>query len=128
MIDYDSIWRTQDEIRTVVNAVLGECIWNLSYEHRRTSLVEVAAVGVVAVDVEHPAAALPVQRAIEVAKGSILVVLPGGEHVAEVSVTAAPPSTEHVTSPIDAHQIVEVNLIDGIVLCVCQVQLVGHLI
>ena len=44
MIDYDSIWRTQDEIRTVVrstsgrllpkgrkNAVLGECIWNLSY-------------------------------------------------------------------------------------------------
>ena len=31
MTDYDSIWRTQDEIRTVVNAVLGECIWNLSY-------------------------------------------------------------------------------------------------
>ena len=26
MTDYDSIWRTQDEIRTVVNAVLGECI------------------------------------------------------------------------------------------------------
>ena len=35
MTDFDSIWRTQDEIRTVVNAVLGECIWNLSYnEHR----------------------------------------------------------------------------------------------
>ena len=30
MTDFDSIWRTQDEIRTVVNAVLGECIWNLS--------------------------------------------------------------------------------------------------
>jgi len=30
MIDLDSIWRTQDEIRTVVNAVLGECIWNLT--------------------------------------------------------------------------------------------------
>ena len=36
MIDYDSIWRTQDQIRTVVNAVLGECIWNLSYNERRT--------------------------------------------------------------------------------------------
>ena len=35
MTDYDSIWRTQDEIRTVVNAVLGECIWNLSYSERR---------------------------------------------------------------------------------------------
>jgi len=38
MTDYDSIWRTQDEIRTVVNAVLGECIWNLSYNERRASL------------------------------------------------------------------------------------------
>ena len=35
MTDFDSIWRTQDEIRTVVNAVLGECIWNLSYNERR---------------------------------------------------------------------------------------------
>jgi hypothetical protein len=31
MKDFDSIWHTLDEIRTVVNAVLGECIWNLSY-------------------------------------------------------------------------------------------------
>jgi len=37
-IDYDSIWRTQDEIRTVVNAVLGECIWNLSYSERRMAI------------------------------------------------------------------------------------------
>lgn len=28
MTDYDSIWRMQDEIRMVVNAVLGECIWD----------------------------------------------------------------------------------------------------
>ena len=34
MIDFDSIWRTQDEIRTVVNAVLGECIWNLSFNEK----------------------------------------------------------------------------------------------
>ena len=49
MIDFDSIWRTQDEIRTVVNAVLGalgfaategtqECIWNLSYSERRMAI------------------------------------------------------------------------------------------
>ena len=35
MTDWDSIWRSQDEIRTVVNAVLGECIWNLGYSERR---------------------------------------------------------------------------------------------
>ena len=39
MTDFDSIWRTQDEIRTVVNAVLGECIWNLSYDERRSAIV-----------------------------------------------------------------------------------------
>ena len=39
MIDFDSIWRTQDEIRTVVNAVLGECIWNLAYDERRDAIV-----------------------------------------------------------------------------------------
>ena len=39
MTDYDSIWRTQDEIRTVVNAVLGECIWNLSYSEQRRAIV-----------------------------------------------------------------------------------------
>ena len=39
MKDLDSIWRTQDEIRTVVNAVLGECIWNLTYNERRSAIV-----------------------------------------------------------------------------------------
>ena len=38
MIDFETIWRTQDEIRTVVNAVLGECIWNLSYSERRMAI------------------------------------------------------------------------------------------
>ena len=38
MTDYDSIWRTQVEIRTVVNAVLGECIWNLSYNEHRMAI------------------------------------------------------------------------------------------
>lgn len=31
MIDFDAIWRFQDEVRTVVNACLGDCIWNLNY-------------------------------------------------------------------------------------------------
>ena len=38
MIDFETIWRTQDEIRTVVNALLGECIWNLSYSERRMAI------------------------------------------------------------------------------------------
>ena len=38
MTDFDTIWRQQDEIRTVVNAVLGECIWNLRYSERRMAI------------------------------------------------------------------------------------------
>lgn len=38
MTDYNSIWRTQDEIRTVVNAVLGEYIWDLRYNDRRMAI------------------------------------------------------------------------------------------
>ncbi len=38
MTDFDTIWRTQDEIRTVVNAVLGEYIWYLSYNERRMAI------------------------------------------------------------------------------------------
>ena len=39
MTDFDSIWRTQDEIRTVVNAVQGECFWHLAYDERRMAIV-----------------------------------------------------------------------------------------
>ena len=38
MTDWDSIWRIQDEIRTVVNAAQGECIWNLGYSEKRMGI------------------------------------------------------------------------------------------
>ena len=31
MIDFDAIWRFQDEVRTAVDACLDDCIWNLNY-------------------------------------------------------------------------------------------------
>ena len=38
MIDFDAIWRCQDEVRTVVEASLGDCIWNLNYNSNRQCL------------------------------------------------------------------------------------------
>ena len=38
MTDFEAIWHTQDEIRTVVNAVLGECIFSLAYSHERMAI------------------------------------------------------------------------------------------
>ena len=34
-VDFDAIWRFQDEVRTCVNATLGDCIWNLNYNLAR---------------------------------------------------------------------------------------------
>lgn len=38
MTDFDFIWRKQDEIRTVVDAVLGCGIWNLNYNTKREAI------------------------------------------------------------------------------------------
>lgn len=38
MTDFDSIWHIQDEIRTIVNAVLGECIFYLAYSPDRKAI------------------------------------------------------------------------------------------
>lgn len=38
MTDFDSIWHKQDEIRTVVDAVIGCGIWNLAYNQRRDAI------------------------------------------------------------------------------------------
>ena len=34
-VDFDAIWRYQDEVRTCVNACLGDSIWNLNYNPMR---------------------------------------------------------------------------------------------
>ena len=38
MTDFDTIWRQQDEIRTVVDAAVGCGIQNLSYSERRGAI------------------------------------------------------------------------------------------
>ena len=38
MTDYDRIWRTQDEIRTVVDATLGCGIWDIRYSPMRQAI------------------------------------------------------------------------------------------
>lgn len=38
MTDYDTIWRTQDEIRTVVDAALGCGIWDIRYNPKRQAI------------------------------------------------------------------------------------------
>lgn len=38
MTDFDSIWRQQDEIRTVVDAAIGCGIWDIRYNSKREAI------------------------------------------------------------------------------------------
>ena len=75
----------------IVGSVLVVIAALVSHVNLGTSLVEVAAVGIVGVDVESPAPIVPAQWTIEVRQTEILVILIGSQHIHEVSVPAIPP-------------------------------------
>lgn len=55
-------------------------------------------------------------------------VLPINEDVAQVGITYGPVSRINVIASVYAHQVVEVYLIDRLILCLVEVQLIRHLI
>ena len=99
----------------------------VGHEHRRVCIVEMPSV-VVRVHCKCPATCLPSHRAIEVGECHILVELPAVQHEAEVSITAIPPDAEDITVSVQAHQVVEIDLIDCLILCSGEVELVSHLV
>ena len=111
----------------IVRAVNSVMTTLVGHEHRWTVIVEMASV-VVRVHCKRPAASLPSYRAIEVGESHILVVLPAVQDIVEVSVTAIPPDAEDISVSVQAHQVVEVDLIDCLILCSGEVELVGHLV
>ena len=88
----------------------------VAHEHRRMCIVETAS-AIVSVHCECPSTSLPSHGAIEVVQCYILVILPRSQHEAEVCVTTIPPDAKHVTMTVQAHQVVEVDLIDCLILC-----------
>ena len=111
-----------------LQATIGRAVTTLvSYEHRWTVIVEMASV-VVRVHCECPAACLPCYRTIEVGESHILVELPTVQDIAEVCVAAIPPDAEDISVSVQAHQVVEVDLIDCLILCSGEVELVSHLV
>ena len=105
-----------------MNTVVGTLV---GHEHCWMVIVEMTSV-VVRVHCERPVACLPCYRAIEVGESHILVKLPAVQDIAEVSVTAIPPDAEDITVSVQAHQVVEVDLIDCLILCSGKVELVNN--
>ena len=81
-----------------------------------TAEVEVVAMGIAGVDAEVPVASVPVEGTIEIGGCAQGFPLPRVEHVAQVEIATLPVGTEHIVAAGDAHQIVEVYFIDGLVL------------
>ena len=94
----------------------------------RATEVEVVTVRIAGVDGKVPVAGVPVERTVEVSGCAEEIPLPGVEDVAQVEVAALPVGTEHIVVAGHSHQVVEVNLVGGLVLCIGQIQLVGHLV
>ena len=85
------------------------------------SEVEVVAMRVAGVDAEVPIASFPVQGTIEVGGCAESLPLPVEQDIAHVQVAALPVGGVYVVVACHTHQVVEVNLIGGLILFVCEV-------
>lgn len=101
---------------------------SIDCHERRPAEEEVVAVWIAGIDAEMPIATVPIERAVEVAGGTVGPVLPVEKDVAQVKVTLSPVVTVEVIIVINAHQVVKVHFIGGFILVVCQVEFISHLV
>ena len=101
---------------------------SVRYVSCRTREIEVRAVRIVRVDAEMPVTVVPEHGTEEIACSLVCGILPVIEYVAEVYVTLSPWSGINVTCSSYLHQVVEVYLVCGLILLLCEVQLVSHLV
>ncbi len=97
----------------------------IAHEYLRMCMEETVS-AIVRVNCECPSTSLPSYRAIEVGECHILVELPAVQDIAEVCVTAIPPDAEDISVSVQAHQVVEIDLIDSLILCSGEVELVSQ--
>ena len=96
-------------VTMAVSALIGN-------EYLRVCVEETASV-IVRVHCECPATCMPSYRTIEVRQAHVLFELPAVQNEAEVCVAAIPPDAEDITVSVQAHQVVEVDLVDCLILC-----------
>lgn len=90
--------------------------------------VVVIAYAVVVVDGVVPACGVPAHGTVEVVECAEQVVLPVEEYAAEVDVAVLPVGACDVGGAVEAHEVVEVDLVGAVVLLGGEVELVGHFV
>ena len=93
-----------------------------------TTKVEVVTMRIAGIDAKVPNTSLPIEWAVEVGSGAEQIPLPAIEDIADIQVATLPVGTKHIVITCDAHQIIQIDLIGSLILCIRQVQLVGHLV
>ena len=93
-----------------------------------TTEIEISAMGIPYIDGETPKAIPPYQRAIEIAGGHISVVLPTQQDIAQVQIALCPTPAIEVIIAVDAHQVVQVDFVGGLVLVIGEIEFIGHLV
>lgn len=94
----------------------------------RCTEIEVVTVWIAGVHTEVPIACVPVEWTIEITGIAVHAVLPVKQNVTQVQVAALPIEAVQVVVVVDAHQVVEVNLIGSLILVIGEVELVCHLV
>lgn len=94
----------------------------------RCAEIEVVTVWVAGVHAEVPIACVPIEWTIEISGVAVHAVLPVEQNVTQIQIAALPVESEQVVIVVDAHQVVEVNLVCSLILVIGEVQLVCHLV
>ena len=90
--------------------------------------IEVVTVWIAGIHTEVPIACVPVEWTIEITGVAVHAILPVEQNVTQVQVAAFPVEAVQVVVVVDAHQVVEVNFVCGLILVIGEVEFVCHLV
>ena len=93
-----------------------------------TVVMEEASAVIASVYAVGPGAAVPDDGAVEVVDGRIAVELSGREHHPQVMVAHVPPGAIDIGPGVDAHEVIEVDSVDFLILCFREPQFVSHFV
>ena len=112
-------------VSTVHSPAVSTSVGNI---HRWSGEVVERASRISCVDAEVPAPSVPVERTEEVRSSSESVPLPVEQDVAKVEIASCPVVAIDIIHAGHAHQVVEVNLVCGVILSVREIELVSHFV
>lgn len=83
--------------------------------------IEVITVWIAGIHTEVPIACVPIEWTIEITGIAVHAILPVEQNITQIQVAALPVEAVQVVVVVDAHQVVEVNLVCSLILVIGEV-------